>query len=282
MPIDFTLLAFWAKKLVAVLVLPPAGPLILIGLGLSVRRLRALAWLGWIYALVVSTPVTVNWLAAPLEATPPIRTEALRQTGAIVILGAGVRTHAPEMGGPTVNGLSLERLRYGALLARRSGLPVLVTGGAPWGKIPEAVAMKQVLEQEFNIPVRWTESAALDTRDNAMFSARLLKAAGIERITLVTHAAHMPRARAAFEAAGLQVTPAPTAWLSNPDIDDEWHDFIPGPRAAYAGWYAMHEWLGRLAYRLSAPSPEDSSRSSDRAIQPSAPTPSTSTPHSNQ
>ncbi len=289
MPIDLTLLAFWAKKLVAMLILPPAGPLLLIGLGLMFARLRKFAWLGWLYAMAVSLPVAVHWLVWPLESTPPVTPAAVRQTGAIVILGAGVRSYAPDIGKPTVNSLALERLRFGALIARKTGLPILVTGGAPEGYVPEALAMREVLEREFGVPVKWTEAASLDTRDNANNSARLLKAAGITRITLVTHAAHMPRAQAAFEAAGLQVTPAPTAWFSKPEINYEWHDFIPNARAAYSGWYAMHEWLGGLAYRLSSPSSppsraadDDSSRNKDRAISPSTPTPSNSAPHSTQ
>lgn len=280
MPIDLPMILFWAKKLVAVLILPPAGPLLLIGLGLMVTRLRKLAWLGWGYALFASMPATVNWIAMQLEPSAPATLAQVRQTGAIVILGAGVRSYAPEMGGPTVSSLALERLRYGARLARESGLPILVTGGAPEGFVPEAIVMRDVLQQDFGVPVKWSESSSLDTRDNAVYSARLLKAAGIERITLVTHAAHMARARAAFEAAGIEVTPAPTAWLSNPDIEYDWGDFIPTARNAYNGWFAIHEWLGRLAYDLSAPPPEDSSRINPRAIQPSMPTPSSSAPQS--
>ncbi|TVT45289.1 MAG: YdcF family protein [Denitromonas halophila] len=249
------LIAFWAKKIVAVLILPPAGPLLLIGLGLMVARLRTLAWLGWGYALVVSMPITVDWLAAPLETAPPISLEALQRTQAIVILGAGTRSYAPEYGDTTVNGLALERLRYGAKLARDSGRPVLVAGGAPERRTPEALMMREVIEEEYGIVVRWAESASLDTRDNANLSARLLGAEGIDHIALVTHAAHMPRAKAAFEAAGLRVTPAPTGWLSNPDPEIEWGDFIPNARSAYAGWFATHEWVGGLAYRLSGPPP---------------------------
>ncbi|TVO57644.1 YdcF family protein [Denitromonas halophila] len=254
------LIAFWAKKIIAMLILPPAGPLLLIGLGLMVARLRTLAWLGWLYALVVSLPITVNWLTTPLETAPPISLEALQQTQAIVILGAGTRSYAPEYGDTTVNGLALERLRYGAKLARDSGRPLLVAGGAPERRTPEALMMREVIEEEYGIVVRWAESASLDTRDNANLSARLLGAEGIEHIALVTHAAHMPRAKAAFEAAGLRVTPAPTAWLSNPDPEIEWSDFIPNARSAYAGWFATHEWVGGLAYRLTTPTPPPPAR----------------------
>ncbi|MCB1960146.1 MAG: YdcF family protein [Rhodocyclaceae bacterium] len=251
MPIDLPLLLFWAKKITAVLILPPAGPLLLIGLGLLVARLRRLAWLGWFYALVVTVPVSVNWLAAPLETTPPITLDALHQTGAIVILGAGTRRYAPEYGQPTVNRLALERLRYGAWLARQTGLPILVSGGAPEGFRPEADMMRESLVRDFGAPPRWVESASLDTRDNAEATARVLHAAGIDHIALVTHAAHMPRARRAFEAAGLTVTPAPTAWLSTPDPDLRARDFIPNAGSAYTGWFAMHEWIGGLAYRAT-------------------------------
>ncbi|MBT0962789.1 YdcF family protein [Denitromonas iodatirespirans] len=249
------LIAFWAKKVLALLILPPAGPLLLIGLGLLRTRLRALAWAGWLYALAVSMPISVNWLAARLETAPPISDAALAQTQAIVVLGAGVRDYAPEFGHPTVNRLALERLRYGARLARETGRPLLLAGGAPAGRIPEALMMYEAMETDFGIAVRWIEATSLDTRDNANHSAQILRAEGIEHIALVTHAAHMPRAQAAFEAAGLRVTPAPTAWLSNPDPEIQFADFIPNAKSTYAGWFAVHEWVGALAYRFTAPPP---------------------------
>lgn len=252
---ELPLIAFWAKKIVALLILPPAGPLLLIGLGLLRARLRPLAWAGWLYALAVSMPITVNWLAARLESAPPISADALAQVQAIVVLGAGVRDYAPEYGHPTVSRLALERLRYGARLARAAGRPLLLAGGAPEGRMPEALMMREAMETDFGVAVRWVEAQSLDTRDNATHSAQILRAAGVERIALVTHAAHMPRAQAAFEAAGLQVTPAPTAWLSNPDPEISFSDFVPNAGSAYAGWFAVHEAIGALAYRLTAPPP---------------------------
>ena len=52
---------------------------------------------------------------------------------AIVILGGGVRRHAAEYGGDTLGQLTLERVRYGARVARLTGLPVLVSGGSVFG-----------------------------------------------------------------------------------------------------------------------------------------------------
>ncbi|ATE61281.1 YdcF family protein [Thauera sinica] len=256
MPFDTSLLLFWLKKLVALVVLPPLMPLLLVAAGLLLLRRRrrlglGLAWLGVALQLLLVFPPAVGLLLAPLEAQPVLQPAAARGAQAIVILGAGKRDHAPEFGGETVNRLALERLRYGARLARESGLPVLVSGGAPTGEQPEAVLMRQSLIEDFGVTPRWVEAGSRDTRDNARLSALQLKEAGVHRVLLVTHAAHMPRARAEFAAQGLDVVPAPTAWLGSHESQDHRLALLPSQNTAYAGWYALHEWLGLIAYRLS-------------------------------
>ena len=255
MAFDPALALFWLKKFVSLLVLPPLAPLLVIAAGLLLAGWRrrtgfVLAWAGLALALLVSSPTPVGWLLDELETAPPLASDAANRGQAIVILGGGKRRNAPEYGGETVNRLALERLRYGARLARETALPVLVSGGAPTGEEPEADLMQAALEIDFGVPARWVERASLDTRQNAQFSAVPLHAAGVRRILLVTHAAHMPRARAEFEAQGFEVIPAPTAWLGGTDSSDQLPSLLPSAASAYAGWYATHEWLGLLAYRL--------------------------------
>lgn len=256
MPFDPAIALFWLKKIASVLTLPPLAPLIVIGLGLLLARRHhrtglTLAWGGLALALALSSPYPVSLLLRPLENTPPVTLAAVSSAQAIVILGGGKRTHAPEYGGEAVNRLTLERLRFGARLARESGHPVLVTGGLARDGVPEAELMRATLEADFGVSPQWIERASRDTRENARFSAVHLKAAGIERIVLVTHAVHMPRAQAEFEAQGLQVVPAPTAWLGGDPKNDDIPRLLPTANAAYAGWLAVHEWLGRAAYRLT-------------------------------
>lgn len=250
---------FYLKKLISTLILPPLGPLLLIVAGLLLLRRhprtgKALTWGGLIAALLLVTPLSVAPLVRSLEGHfIPLDEAKLRQADAIVILGGGMRGYAPEFGGKTVNRLTLERLRYGARLARRTDLPVMVSGGStrPSQKVAEAELMKAALEEDFRTPVKWTESRSRDTRENADFCAAALLPAGIRRIVLVTHAAHMQRSVEAFEHAGFQVLPAPTAYLAGPGGGDDTPMEMPSMNAAYAGWYAVHEWLGLLAYRLS-------------------------------
>lgn len=256
---DLSVLLFWQKKLFATLALPPVLPLLPIALGLALlnrhpRVGRALAWAGVTLNLLLIVPASVGWLLAQVEDPAALAVESMADAEAIVILGAGRREYAPELGGETVNRLALERLRYGARLARLSGLPVLVSGGGGANEVPEAVLMQATLEQDFGVPVRWAEKRSLDTRGNARHCAAILDAAGVRRILLVTHAAHMPRARAEFEAAGLIVHAAPTGWLGV-YADKVPANFLlgelPSQNSAYAGWFAWHETLGQLAYRIS-------------------------------
>jgi uncharacterized SAM-binding protein YcdF (DUF218 family) len=242
---------FLLKKILAALILPPAGPILLALFGLWLLRAKsrrwqhggaALATLSLFGLLVLSLPVVGNALMAPLEPHPPIAPEQLRRVQAIVILGGGSYFAAPEYGGDTVSHYTLERLRYGARLGRESSLPVLVTGGAPFGGRAEAESMREALERDFGIKVRWVETASRDTAENARLSAPLLKAAGVTRIALVSHGWHLPRAIELFEKQGIEVTPAPTAFSTgSPSLLE---DLLPG--GLVTSRLALREYLGRL------------------------------------
>ena len=170
------------------------------------------------------------------------------------MLGSGLRRDAPEYGGSdTVTELSLVRLRYGVTLARQLQLPVLIAGGGPpLASRAEADVMAAIAEREFGVAVRWKESESRDTADNARMSARILKAAGIRRVVLVTQAFHMPRARQLFESAGLEIIPAPTDFKGPGEGPLEVFDVLPQARAIQTSYYALHEWLGLAWMSLAA------------------------------
>lgn len=246
---------FMLKKLLAYAILPPLMPLLWIAAGLLLlRRHRRLGmtmtWGGLILALLLSVPASVDLLTTPLENIAVLGPDDLSKAQAIVILAAGQRAYMPEYGGPTPDRLTLERLRYGARLARSSGLPVLVSGGAPPGYVSLASEMAETLSVDFGVEPRWLEEDSLDTEGNARYTAALLQPQGIRRIVLVTHAAHMQRALAEFQLQGFEVFPAPTGFLSDRSEEMEFCDFLPAESAAYAGWYALYEWAGLLAQRL--------------------------------
>ena len=164
---------------------------------------------------------------------------------------SGKRLLAPEYGGDTVDGMALERLRYAARLARQTGLPVIPSGGKTMQEGPaEALLAKQVLEQAFGVQVPAYEGNSRTTWDNAYMSKELLDGLNVQRVLLVTHAWHMPRAAEIFRRAGIDVIPAPTAFHYRDDFEQEISDWLPSAQALLVSYYALHEYLGRVWYRV--------------------------------
>jgi len=241
---------FIAKKLAGMLILPPTGPLLLAlaGLFLMKRRPRlgkGFASVGVAALFLLSLPVVEGGLSWLLYRDGALDRSRAQGAQAVVILGGGLRREAPEYGGDTLGRLTLDRVRYGARVARETGLPVLVTGGSFAGSEAEADVMARALEHEFGVPVRWREARSINTHENAVRSAEILKAAGIERVLLVSHGFDVPRATKEFAATGIQAIPAPThvaAFTIESPLD-----FFPNMGSLHGSYYACYELLANAA-----------------------------------
>jgi uncharacterized SAM-binding protein YcdF (DUF218 family) len=225
--------------------------------------------------IVLSIPLTAHWLLRDLQgfARPPVLVPMAekgpraslfvpKDSGndppqAIVILGANRYAEAPEYDfQDTVGPLGLERVRYGAWLQRKTGLPVLVSGGTPGGEtVPEADLMKAVLSDEFKVSVKWSEHQSRNTAENARFSQELLAEAGIRHVYLVTHAWHMRRAARSFESVGIKVTPAPTGFLSPDRQPFLMRNYVPSGWGLYLTGLALRERIAFSWYGLDEAPP---------------------------
>lgn len=244
------------KPLLAALLLPPAGPLLLALLGLLLMGRR---WLGG--AVISMLGIAVLWflscnavalgLAQSLLPQPKaLSVQALSASNvqAIVVLGGGVLARAPEYGKAQPNAATLERLRYGAWLARETKKPLGFAGGVGWAAVgtdtpPEADVARAVLHDDYGLDLRWADDRSRDTAENATRMAVAMRADRIQRIALVTHATHMPRAQAAYEKAGFQVTPAPMGFPSA--RDRELLEWLPSLHGLDVSRQVLREWLGR-------------------------------------
>ena len=240
--------------LVKVLVLPPNGPLLVVVAGLALvgrwpRLGRRIAIAGLLVLVVLSMPIVGAWLTECLDRTPPLDVTKATDAQAIVILGGGVRRHAVEYQGATISGLTLARVRYGARLARSTGLPILVSGGAARSLPAEAPLMRRVLIDEFGVPVRWVEARSRDSHENALNSAALLKASGVSRVILVGHSFDFPRTRKEFEAAGIAVIPAPINIPST--AEPTAFDFVPSLGGMQLSYFATYEILANALYAMT-------------------------------
>jgi uncharacterized SAM-binding protein YcdF (DUF218 family) len=235
-------------------VVPPAALFVLAAVGLLVRRKRprlglALIWASAIALVLLSLPIIAALLLGCFQTEPALVAKDPR-CGAIVVVAGDASLEAPEFGGATCGPMTLERLRYAAKLARETDAPLLVSGGPPRSGVrAHAELMKDALEHDFGVVVRWLEPRSANTRENARLSAEILRRDGVDRVYLVTHAWHVPRARAEFERAGLLVVPAPTGFRAPPSW--EWRSFVPSAKALRESSWAFHEGIGRIWYALS-------------------------------
>ena len=243
------------KRTFAVLILPPIGPLLLTAVGLALlawkpRLARILSLIGFLTLFAICLPVVATALVRVLDDGPGFDVDRPSGTEAIVIIGGGLRRDAVEYGGVTLGKLTLERVRYGAWVARKTQLPVLVSGGATYDGRSEADLMKRCLEDEFGVTVRWAEPESRNTHENAVLSAAILARAGIGKIVLVAHSFDMRRAKAEFSDAGLQVIPAATGIPSTEP--NHWIDWVPTVSALQLSYWAIYELLANTVRSVNS------------------------------
>jgi uncharacterized SAM-binding protein YcdF (DUF218 family) len=228
-----TLDAAALKPVLTALVLPPVPLLALAFMALVVARSRRA--LGLVLGLLAIAGLWLTGTVAlgeglqralfapsPLPATELARIKrdvAAGRPVAVLVLGGGREPHAPEYDAPNLPPLALERLRYGAWLARATGAPLAYAGGVGHAQrdtdgVSEADAAARIASTQFGVPLRWREGESRDTRGNAAHAVAMLRAGGVREVLLVTHGWHMPRSLRAFDdavrrsGAPMQVTPA--------------------------------------------------------------------------
>lgn len=256
------------KPFLMVVLLPPVPLMVVIAMGAGLLRQhrligRSLLTLGLLGLWFSCCQVSGDWLArhgvGTVAALSPQQIEQLhadsrgRSDVAVLVLGGGASSHLPEYDGPSLKPYSLARLRFGVWLARRIEAPLGFSGGIGWGARhldqAEAKIAARTAEEEFRLPLRWAEGRSRDTRENAANSIAMLKADGVHKLLLVTHAIHMPRSLRAFQdAAGsqIEVIAAPMDV-----VDDERRldisDWVPTAEGFDSVRYSIYEWLGMKA-----------------------------------
>jgi uncharacterized SAM-binding protein YcdF (DUF218 family) len=236
--------------------IPPNLFILLAMIGVVIAWRRKPFWLAVATAAIgclylAAMPVAASLLTRSAEAmavgVPRLASD--EPPGAIVVLSADARRSGipgiPDRVGP----LTLERLAEAAKQQRRLNLPVLVSGG-PLGASDSSLAalMSKALQEDFRVPVRWREERSRNTFENALFSAEMLRQAGVGSAVVIAHSWDMARALWSFREVGYPVIPAAVA--EDTRLPHTAAAFLPQVPALLESYYALHELIGLAWYRL--------------------------------
>jgi uncharacterized SAM-binding protein YcdF (DUF218 family) len=216
-----------------------------------------LLWLSSTRWVSYSLTRSLEWQYLPKEPLP--------EAEAIVVLGGGVNLQTSPRPLPEVNQAG-DRIIYGAWLYNQGYADkVLLSGGiVPWlgpdVGATEAQGMAELMMM-LNVPAEdlLLEEQSQNTYENAVYTREILEEAGINKILLVTSAAHMPRSVRLFEAQGFEVIPAPTdfrvteadwQFLFEAEPIEQVFHWIPDAYNLYVTTVMLKEYVGMAIYDL--------------------------------
>jgi uncharacterized SAM-binding protein YcdF (DUF218 family) len=232
---------FWKKKKAA---------LVLIIVALSV------VWIGGNRWVAMSLAKSLEW-----KYLPPAN---LQKVAAVVVLGGGTEPAEKPRMGVELNGAG-DRVLAGYRLYKSGVTTHLLLSGGDIDFLDTSSSSPAedmaVLLKEFGVPddAIWLDTTSQNTYENAINCAKILKEKGINRIALVTSAAHMPRSVKLFEKQGLEVIPYPVDYtVTEAGWQQLWHgDFgsvilnlFPNASSLNMTTNVLKEYFGMLYYSI--------------------------------
>jgi uncharacterized SAM-binding protein YcdF (DUF218 family) len=236
---------FFLKKLITFFILPPGLFVVIFWiiayLGRKNKKVLILSFLSGFFIYLLSIEPVKDFLLKPLETKYHQPKEI--HGDVIVVLGGG----SYNTGILTED--SLKRVLSGFILHKRLNIPIILSGGSAITNLPEAEAMKGVLnELGVDKSMIFTDVNSRDTLQNAFFTKRICEKYGFGKVILVTSAYHMPRSVMVFEKAGLEVVPYPTDFK----MDKRYtvYSYFPKMNVLQDSTKAIREYVGLVAYQL--------------------------------
>ncbi len=217
------------------------------------------------YSMVMFGPLT-SWLMAPLEKRFSSHTNHVGNapySGIIILAGAERLKLSTKHNQVTLSGAA-ERLIEAAKLARQfPDLPIIYSGGGQSENIlsESQIARKYFTEAGIDLSRIRFEDKSYNTYTNALETKKHIQRHETGQWLLVTSAFHMPRAVGAYRSAQINIQPYPVDYRTYLKAS-----LINKPNAGqglYQLDFAMHEWVGLLAYYISGrneaffPAPKD-------------------------
>jgi len=195
--------------------------------------------------LLTRQSLVANYLLQKLENDYPQLTDLsdFSEVKWVVVLGGGQSSSTHLLPTAQLSNASIARLVEGIRIHRMiHGSKLLLSGGIVYDPKPKAETMAEVATS-IGVPASHIvlETESKDTKDQAM---RVKEIIGANRFILVTSAAHMPRAMALFQGAGMVPVPAPIDFWVKETSNRDWRRFFPSTQALRKMQRGLHEYIG--------------------------------------
>jgi len=220
------------------------------------RTARSCAAICILFLAVCSWTPFGTWLISPLEERFPRQPLPDKITG-IIVLGGAFDVRESDSHDMVALNYRAERMTAFAGLARRYPRASLIFSGGNaglTGKGSTEASLARRLLVDLGIPLNRVtfEDKSRNTRENALFTRRLIHLQPSDNWLLVTSAADIPRAVGSFRAIGWNVTPVPVDYHSRRSL---WSmpGLIDGLREI--DW-STHEWVGLVYYYIRGWTPQ--------------------------
>lgn len=257
---------FAASKILGFFALPSnlliaAG---IVGLVLLCTRFTRLgSWLvvtSLVLIAIVGLSPLGNVLMIPLEQRFPAWDPSRGPPDGIIVLGGAITPEVSAFRNAVALNEAAERITVAAELARRyPNARIVYSGGSNAlvfeGAIEAPFAVRELEALGVAHDRITAEEQSRNTIENAVYSRLVAQPKPGERWLLVTSAFHMPRAMAAFRAAGFAVEACPVDWRTRGSLDAArfFGSLSEGLARTDA---AVHEWVGLVAYRITGKTKE--------------------------
>jgi len=216
------------------------------------RLSKALMLFGLLVLFGLGSSYVAQHLAAPLERFYP-RPSPETSAEAVVVLGGAVDVDRSTRDRIEFNE-ACERIIEGAKLVREKRAKTLIVSGGSGDpqqqKIDEATFLAAFAKTLGVSPSSIiVQKKSRTTKEDAEYTAEILRRGNIKSFFLVTTATHMRRAVGCFRKQGFEPTPYPVDFRAEPRVTRVL-SFLPSAEGLQLSTAAIHEYLGYAVYRF--------------------------------
>lgn len=204
---------------------------------------------------VFSIPCIAKITLSPLEEGFPFEVPEPEGKTVVLVLAGGIWSMDDKDNQFAMSAETLQRFVAGVALSRKSGYPLLFSGGYPEKASLEQInyMVRRTAEDVGFSGILLVEGASRTTWENLLFSSKIISTEGFEDVILVTSGFHLKRSlRAARHILqNVRIHPFPSGRLEGGGAGTI-IDYLPSPSAMRNTSLALRELFGLFAYNFFA------------------------------